>query len=198
MYKRNKSFIFAGFFVLAVCLCCFADAFAVTEKSRLLITERLAQKLRSDLANDYLTVKLKTVEENKISAAEIEIRGEGICLRDENQIPIRFEARLDRAEQNISELNYDFVENVADYAPTSDEDILMKELMTQISRDYKTENIVIAIEAVENVGDLNSETKFLGTGEVRIGDLVWKRIKFDVALDAESRKANKIIYKLER
>jgi hypothetical protein len=69
---------------------------------------------------------------------------------------------------------------------------------SRISRDYKTANVVIAIDSVENVEAAAGEKKFLGAGEVRVGDLVWSRIKFDVVLNAETRKASKIVYKIEK
>lgn len=167
------------------------------EKNHLSVTENLSKKLRNDLANENVTVKLNNVAENKISKNEIELKGDATCILTdkEDQLPIQFEAKVNALDRSVIEVKYDFV--AVNYGSNNSEEVLMKELMKEISRDYKTKNIVIAIDAVETVGNTNKEKKFLGVGEVRIGDMVWNKIKFDVVLDAQTQKASKIVYKVE-
>ena len=198
MNGHTNFFQYKSFLVLALCLAFSTAAFAVNEKNHRLIAQNLSRKLQSDLANENVTVKLKKVEEYKVSKSEIGLTGDAVCFvtSDNRQFPIRFDVKVNTADQSVSDVKYDFVE--AEYNPTASEEILMKELMTRISRDYKTENIVIAIDAVENVEAAAGEKKFLGVGEIRVGDLIWNRIKFDVVLDAETQKASKIIYKIEK
>jgi hypothetical protein len=43
-----------------------------------------------------------------------------------------------------------------------------------------------------------NQKKFTGVGEVRIGDPVWSKIKFDVVFDTETQTADRIIYKVEK
>lgn len=201
MNKRIKSFGCGIFLSVAFCLLTFSNVFAsaASEKNYQIVAANLAKKLQSDLGNSNVKIKLANVEEYKISKNEIGLIGDGTCiLAADNRMPIRFEVKLNTAKQSVSNVVYDFVENTAEYAPTSNEDVLIKELLKQIKNDYKTENIVIAIDAVENVGSVNNSEKFLGVGEVRIGDLVWNKIKFDVALDVETKKASKVVYKLEK
>ncbi len=201
MNKQINLIGFKSFLTLAFCLLASVSVFAsaASEKNYQLVTKNLSKKLQSDLGNSNVKVKLTNVEEYKISKNEIGFTGSGTCiLATDNEMPIRFEVKLNTAKQSVSDVVYDFVENSAEYAPTSNEDILMKELMKQIKNDYKTENIVIALDAVENVGNAGNGEKFLGIGEVRIGDLVWNKIKFDVVLNAETKKANKVVYKLEK
>lgn len=201
MNKQNNLFSFKGLLLVAFCLFAFSSVFAsaTSEKRYRLVTKNLSQKLQSDLGNSNVKVNLTKVEEYKISENEIGLAGNGNCvLADDNQIPIRFEVKLNTVNQSVFDVVYDFVETSAAYAPTSSEDVLIKELMKRIKNDYKTENIVIAIDEVENVGNINNGEKFLGVGEVRIGDLVWNKIKFDVTLDAETKKANKVVYKIEK
>lgn len=152
------------------------------------------------MGNKNIRVKLNKVEEYKISNSEVELSGDAVCIltNDNSQLPIRFDAKVNVVNQSIADVSYDFVKTSADYNPTDNEEILMKVLMSKISRDYKTENIVIAIDLMENVANINGEKKFLGIGEVRVGDLVWNEIKFDVVLDAKTQKANKVIYKIEK
>ena len=191
-FIKYKSFV-----VVALCLAFSTAAFAAVEKNHQLVAQNLSQKLQDDLANQNVTVELKKVKEYKVSKSEIGLTGDAVCvLTDDNrQLPIRFDVKVKTADQKVSEVKYDFVES--DYNPTANEEILMKELMTRISRDYKTENIVIAIDSVENVEAAGGK-KFLGAGEVRVGDLIWNRIKFDVVLDAYTQKASKIVYKIEK
>jgi len=191
-FIKYKSFV-----IVALCLAFSTAAFAAVEKNHQLVAQNLSQKLQDDLANQNVTVELKKVKEYKVSKSEIGLTGDAVCvLTDDNrQLPIRFDVKVKTADQKVSEVKYDFVEANSD--STANEEILMKELMTRISRDYKTENIVIAIDSVENVEAAGGK-KFLGAGEVRVGDLIWNRIKFDVVLDAYTQKASKIVYKIEK
>lgn len=186
--------------IVAICLIFSSSAFAASEKNHLLIAQNLSEKLQNDLGNKNIRVKLNKVEEYKISNSEVELSGDAVCIltNDNSQLPIRFDAKVNVVNQSIADVSYDFVKTSADYNPTDNEEILMKVLMSKISRDYKTENIVIAIDLMENVANINGEKKFLGIGEVRVGDLVWNEIKFDVVLDAKTQKANKVIYKIEK
>ena len=67
-------------------------------------------------------------------------------------MPIRFDVKLNAEKQTISDIEYEFVksESAPDFSPTSTEEVLMKELMKQIGKDYKTDNIVIAIDGFED------------------------------------------------
>jgi len=189
-----------SFLILAVCLISASSVFALSEKNQRLVEQNLSRKLRSDLANENLTVKLNTVKERKISTSEVGLTGDAVCIltQDDNQLPIQFEVKVNPANQRVLAIKYDFVSSDSEYAPSQTEEILMKELMGRISRDYKTQNIVIAIDGFETIGDAAGGTKLLGVGEVRIGDMVWNKIKFDVVLDVETQKANKIVYKVEK
>ncbi len=200
MTKHISFFNHKCFLVLILCLVSVSSALALNEKNQQLVEQNLSKKLQSDLANGNITVKLNSVEERKISNNEVGLTGDAVCvlIEDNKQLPIQFEVTVDRVNRSVLEVKYDFVAGNSEFAPSQNEEILMKELMTQISRDYKTKNIVIAIDGFENVAAASGEKKFLGVGEVRIGDMVWNKIKFDVVLDAQTQKANKIVYKMEK
>ncbi len=83
-----------------------------------------------------------------------------------------------------------------DVSISNDEEILMKELMKRISRDYKTTNITIAIDDVQIEKISAGKAEFIGKGEVKIGELVWNTINFDVVLD-ENKKPSKIVYEIK-
>lgn len=198
MSEKRKYFVFASLLVFGLYLFSPLSSLAANaEKNHQLVTQKLSQKLKADLSNETAVVKLKKVEQYKISQSEIGLTGDAVCITGETQLPLKFEVKINSPKQIVSEINYNFVEDSSSYSPTSEEEFLMKELMSKISRDYKTTNIVIAIDNYENVGVVDNEKKLLGVGEVRIGDMVWNTIKFDVSLDAATNKAKKISYKVE-
>lgn len=206
MNKQNKIFGFKGILLTIICLLAFSNAFAVTKSNEnqvySLIVKNLSLKLQNDLANSTAVVKLTNVKEYKISKDQIGIKGDGVCgLADENnQLPIRFDAKLNSLKQSVSDIEYDFVNSEAapEFSPTSTEEVLMKELMKEISKDYKTDNIVIAIDGFEDVSKLNDRKEFTGIGEVRIGDFVWNKIKFDLVFENKNFSAEKVVYKIEK
>ena len=200
MIKQINPFHYKSLLILIICLISSSSAFAFSNENQLLVTQNLSRKLQSDLASDNVTVKLNNVKEYKISKSEIGLKGDATCILADSaeQLPIQFELKVDAVKQTVSDIRYDFIEKSSAYAPSSTEEVLMKEIMTKISSDYKTRNIVIAIDTFENVGNAANEKKFLGVGEVRIGDMVWNKIKFDVSLDSQTQKASKVIYKVEK
>lgn len=200
MNKQIEFFSLKTFLILAVCLISSSSVFALSEKNHRLVEQNLSRKLQSDLAIDNINVKLNNVEEREISKNEVGLTGDAVCvLTDDNKrLPIKFEVTVNPVNQSVTDVRYDFVSTDSEFAPSRNEEVLMKELMKQISRDYKTKNIVIAIDGFENVGNTSGEKKLSGVGEVRIGDLVWNKIKFDVVLDTQTQQANKIVYKVEK
>ena len=54
----------------------------------------------------------------------------------------------------------------------------MREIMEKIHNDYKTTQIVIAIDDFQQIDQQNNVYK--GSGEVRVGGMMWKQIDFKV------------------
>jgi hypothetical protein len=156
----------------------------------------LSQKLKNDLGENNLQVKIEAVEETRLANNIVEVKGKAFCVlpKDKTQLPINFEAKLDAAKASVADVQYVFVES--DYAPTADEEILMRELMKQVSRDYKTDQITIAIDGFEANEAANSQKNLKGIGEIKIGEVEWNKINFDVVLGAD-KKAKKIVYVIE-
>ena len=186
--------------IAAICFLAFSSALASTTKEQInsLIVENLSNKLKTDLAVEKITVELKDIKENKISANEIALSGDANCVLVADEMPISFKAKVNLSSRIVSDIVYDFVEPKTEFEPATNEEVLMKELMKQISKDYKTDNIVIAIDGVEPVENLSKEKQFSGVGEVRIGDLVWNKIKFLVVMNEEKKYATKVIYTVEK
>lgn len=206
LYIMNKHARFLAFRSLVITFICFsafssASASTVNKQIESLVVENLQKKLKTDLADETVSVKLNTVEEYKISKNQIGLKGQGFCLitGENDQLPMTFDVKVNSNNLSVIEVQYDFAElvNASENAPTSNEDVLIKELMSKISQDYKTKNIVIAIDGMENVSNVTNRKQFTGVGEVRIGSLVWNKIKFDVVVDDATNKATKIVYKVE-
>ena len=156
----------------------------------------LSQKLKVDLSENNLKVKIENVEENRLTNNLVEIKGQAFCIlpNDNTQLPINFEARFNAAKQTLDDVRYVFVES--EYAPVAEEEILMRELMKQVSRDYKTDQITIAIDGFETNKAANNQSNLKGIGEIKIGEVEWNKINFDVVLDAD-KKATKIVYSIK-
>lgn len=205
MNKQIGFFGFKGFVVGIICLLAFSNVFAASSASDQLtyslLVSHLNARLKTDLSENNVSVKLSNVKQHKISKSEVEIKGDGLCLltAENNQLPIRFEAKINVAQNKVSDINYDFVEteNAPEYVPTSNDEVLMKELMKQIGKDYDTDNIVIALDGVENNLTLSREKEFTGIGEVRIGDFQWNKFDFDIVLDANG-KTTKVTYDVKK
>lgn len=202
----NKQMSFTGFKSFAglvICFLAFSNAFAATtdQITRSLVVDNLSAKLKTDLAKTDVSVKLSNVKQQKISKDEIAVRGDALALltAEDNQLPIRFEAKINVARKSVSDISYDFVEaaSAPEYAPTLSEEFLMKTLMKRISKDFNTDNIVIALDGVKGKSNLSNLKEFSGVGEVRIGDLEWSKIKFDVVVD-EKGKASKVVYDVKK
>jgi hypothetical protein len=164
------------------------------------IIQKLTEKLRTDLADKTVEVKLNAVQDNEISKSQIEFDGHALAIvkADKTELPFEFTAKVNLNNQSVEDVNYKFVETASEFAPSMAEDSLMKELMVQISKDYKTTNIVISIDGFDTARLTSNATKYDGFGEVRIGDLEWRKIKFNVVLDAQNQTAMKILYDVQK
>jgi hypothetical protein len=159
--------------------------------------QNLTKKLKADLVQEKILVKLGNIEQTAVSNNEIKLQGDATCIlpTEKTQLPIRFEAKFNRAGQVIDDVQYTFVES--QYAPVSEEEVLMKEIMKQISRDYKTREIVIALDNFEGSDSLENKVQYKGAGEVKIGEIGWSRINFNVVLNSD-KTAAKIEYKIQK
>ncbi len=207
MNKQISFLHFKSFVLVIFCFLAFSNAFAATTSATdqiaySLVAENLSTKLKADLSQSNVSVKISNVKRRDISKNEMELGGDGfaVLINENNQLPIRFSATVNIAQKSVLDVRYDFVEANAlasEYAPTSNEEFLMKELMKQISADYKTANIVIALDGVENNAVFTGKKEFTGIGEVRIGDLEWNKIKFAVEVDTNG-KAIKVAYDVKK
>jgi hypothetical protein len=184
-----------------LCACVMqADASVRTDRYKTAIVQKLTEKLRADLSDNSVQVKLNDVRDNEISKSRVDFDGKALAvvIDDKTELPFQFTATVNPGNQNIEDISYQFVEANSEFAPSATEDNLMKGLMTQISKDYNTTNIVMAIDGFDAAQLTPGETKYEGIGEVRIGDFEWRKIKFNVVLDSQSQTATRILYTVQK
>ena len=172
------------------------DVYAPSSNAALdysILANNLSEKLKVDLAENNLKIRFGNVEESRIANNLVEIKGQAFCVlpTEDTQLPINFEARVNTVRKTVDEIQYKFVET--NYAPSADEEILMSELLKQISRDYKTDQITIAINGFDAIPSSSNQKQLKGVGEIKIGEVEWNKINFDVVLNAD-KKATKIVY----
>jgi hypothetical protein len=165
-------------------------------KSSSIIVQTLTKKLKIDLAQEKVAVKLGNLEQTSVSNNEVKLQGKATCILsvEKTQLPIKFEAKVNLSRESVEDITYTFLES--EYAPTSEEEVLMQELMRQISRDYKTREIVISIDNFEASEGAPDKIQYKGFGEVRIGALHWTKINFDVTFAAD-KSAAKVLYRIK-
>lgn len=161
------------------------------------VIQQLTKRLKADLVQEKVLVKIENIEQTVVSNGLFSVEGSATCLlpAEKTQLPIKFEAKFNQAGQAVDDVQYTFVES--EYAPTSEEEILMKEIMKKISRDYKTQEIVMAIDAFESLDSSANQVQYKGVGEIKVGKIQWSKIDFNVILNAD-KTASKIEYKIQK
>ncbi len=165
-----------------------------------LVARELGAKLRAELAVENVAVKIRALNNRRTGAGEVDLSGQATAVvpQDNTELPLEFDAKVDLVRLDVARLDYQFVESLPDFAPSAVKENLMKELMTRFSEDYKTTNVVISIDGFDAAERVSGETEYEGIGEVRIGDLEWNKIKFNVKIDSQSKKATKVLYQFQQ
>ncbi|HEY0427826.1 MAG TPA: hypothetical protein VGC76_08585 [Pyrinomonadaceae bacterium] len=174
-----------------------ASSKGISEQAMSSIVTKLSKKLQIDLADNSVTVKISDIEKHQSTKNEIDFKGTAYCVvkSENNQLPLTFEAKINPRTQSVADVNYNFVEETSDFAPTTTEEILMQELMKKLSKDYKTDSVVISIDGFDTFSSAGGK-QYSGVGEVKIGEVEWSKINFDVVLD-ENNKPAKIKYDIK-
>lgn len=170
----------------------------VSQRTLSAISDKLSSELKARFADDSATVQINEIEKIKETKNSINFDGEAFCILandSNNRMPISFEAEINPQTDDLIDVTYKIIEDAPNFAPTTTEDFLMKELMKKVGKDNNTTAIVIAIDGFELISESNGR-EFLGTGEIKIGEDGWSKIKFDVVLN-EANEATKIIYEIK-
>lgn len=177
-----------------------ANASVKTDRYKTAIVQKLTEKLRVDLSDQTVQVKLSDVRDNEISKSRSAFDGKALAVvtKDKTELPFQFTAKVNLNSQSVEDVSYQFVDAEDAFAPSAAESSLMQELMTKISKDYETTNIVISIDGFDAAQLTSNETKYEGIGEVRIGDFEWRKIKFNVVLDLQAKTATQVLYEVQK
>ena len=179
-----------------------AKAVLNTEETYSIAAKGLTRKMETDLVLNNIKVKFLKVERYAISKSQIGLRGEGACQlsAEDNALPIHFDVKINAAAKNVVEVAYNFVEAEdaieANSSVSENETYVTRQLLEKIKADYQTENIVVAIDFLNDRKLDNGAKTFTGAGEVRVGDLVWKKISFEIVAGTESQNAA-VRYKIQ-
>ena len=152
----------------------------------------LSQKLKNDLAVSSINLKLDKVQSQNISRTQIRVKGTGAA----NELPINFEVKIDRIKDIPVDVAY-VIANPADSVTIAadTEDLLTRNLLNQLSKDYKTERIVISIDGFDTTQSGDAKN-FKGTGEIKVG-FELSRIDFDVTIDQKTDTPTLVKYKVK-
>lgn len=197
---KNIKFININFllvFIFSVSTLFGANPTADKYKALSLLEQNLSNRLKAELLTENVIIKFTKVQQNELSNSEIYLTGDGLAVlaAEKTELPLKFKAEVNPVEEVVSDVEYTFVES--NYATATDEEILMKNLLQKIAADYKTENVVIAIDNYETEDMTGNQREFKGVGEVRVGEFEWKRIDFDVVLN-NGNQAAKVAYQIKK
>jgi dipeptidyl aminopeptidase/acylaminoacyl peptidase len=201
--KNQYAYRTLNFFVVALAI---FSAFSIqshakvnVERYRDAIVQKLNEKIRTDLSDNTVEVKLNEIKDREISDARVDFDGKALAVvkNDKTELPFQFTAQIDLKNHNIDDVVYQFVEAASEFAPSAIEYNLMEDLMGKISKDYNTTNIVISIDGYDSSQITQNLTKYEGIGEVRIGDLEWRKINFNVVLDSQNATATQVLYEFQ-
>lgn len=178
---------------------------AMAEKGYSVAVKRLTAELQHTFNDKTVSFKLTNLRNDKVNKEVIKVEGEGLAVFNTktDNLPLHFSFSTDAKGQTVENLDYQFLEadvSVADSntidAPDKVESTLMREIMKQIHKDYKTTEIVIAIDDFQKVDP--KRNVYQGSGEVRVGSMIWKQIEFNVKLDDKNEEAKDVDYKIEK
>jgi hypothetical protein len=163
---------------------------SVNYSKQRMISDGLTDRIKKDLSVKKLTVGIIRASDLEISNGKQALFGDAYYVANNERTPIYFEIIINTLSNKVSSVDYTFVENDSE----TSEIYLQKLIIKKLGNDYQTKNIVISIDNIEKSDRLGNIEKYRGTGEVRIGSLVLKKIKFEINLDSDSER---ILYKLD-
>lgn len=177
----------------------------IVEKTYSIAVKHLTKELQNAFDDKTVVFKIANLHQEKLNQKDFRVEGDGFAVfKSENDnLPLHFSFSTDSSGVKVSDLTYEFLQAdtvsavvESDDAPDKVESTLMREIMSRIHKDYKTTDIVIAIDDFQKIDPQNNTYK--GSGEVRIGGMMWKQIDFEVKLDDKNKTAKDVNYKLEK
>lgn len=189
MFKTN----FVAAIILSIISAISISASARDQQMVNMAVQGLSQKLQADLAMNKVNIRLGKVENQNISNEEVIVSGFG-TVQNAKDISLTFDVVVNPVKSEIVNVTYDIVSPVALEPASATESFLMKKVMGKIKNDYKTEEIVMAIDTFQTVKSVGGKTNYVGVAEIRVG-MEWNRIEFDVQGNPKTGAATAIKYK---
>lgn len=165
------------------------------DESIAIAAKSLSKKLQSDLVSRTVSVKFTKAEQYIVSDTEIGLRGAGTCRLDgdASELPINFDVKIDVTKRAAQDVRYVFLNMGADVRLTV-EDVVTEKLLQKMKNDFKTENVVVAIDYIS---DENGDKGFTGSGEMRLNGMIWKKISFEAKSGGEKTDVSIIKYQVK-
>lgn len=179
-----------------------AEANTTAERTRNLAAKALSEKVRADLSNPNASVVFEEINQYQISNSQIGLKGSGICLlkTDAERLPISFNVKMNVKDFSVADIEYNFVNNasssVETMATAAVEEAVTLSLLKSLAAEYKTDNVVIALDGLNRQKDSAGENSLSGTGEARIGDFQWRKISVEAQLD-DKGIIKRVAYKIQ-
>lgn len=189
MFKTN----FVAAIILSIISAISISASARDQQMVNMAVQGLSHKLQADLAMNKVNIKLGKVENQNISNEEVVVSGFG-TVQNAKDISLTFDVVVNPVKSEIVNVTYDIVSPVALEPASATESFLMKKVMGKIKNDYKTEEIVMAIDTFQTVKSVGGKTNYVGVAEIRVG-MEWNRIEFDVQGNPKTGAATAVKYK---
>lgn len=158
-----------------------------------LAVKSLSQKLKTDLSLNRVNLKIAQIENQNISNEQVIVSGFG-TVENAKEVSLTFNVVVNPVKSDVVAVNYDIVKPDGSKTVSATETFLMKNVMNKIKSDYKTNEIVMAIDNFEAVKNIDGTTNYVGTAEVRVG-MEWNRIEFDVQRDSKKGTVSGVKYK---
>ena len=168
------------------------------DESIAIAAKGLSQKLKTDLVLKQVTIKFSKAEQYYVSDSQIGLKGEGTCRIDgeANDLPINFDVKIDIDKHSAADVRYVFL-NMEGASGLTVEDVVTEKLLQKMKSDFKTENVVVALDYVGEATLENGDKGFNGTGEVRLNGMVWKKIEFSAKSGSEKSDVSITKYQIK-
>lgn len=191
MYRLKRLEFWLGVIISVLFIASVSDASVKTENYKM-IENSLQTQMQKDMSDKTLKVQITRASDMRLSENRQTIFGDAYLVSKSKteQTPIYFEAIFDAKTKKIAIVDYTFLDSEAEI----NNNFLQKLVIKKIGNDFKTNEVAVAMDQVELIEEVGNREKYRGYGEVRIGSLVWKKIRFEINLTADSEQ---ILYKLD-
>lgn len=166
------------------------------DESIAIASKSLSKKLQADLVLKTVSVKFNKAEQYYISNSLIGLKGEGTCRIDgeATDLPINFDVKIDVGKHNAADVRYVFLNSGAD---STVEDAVTEKLLQKMKSDFKTEDIVIAVDYVKEATLEDGEEGFSGSGEVKLNGMIWRKVEFNAKAGNEKSDVSILKYQIK-